>query len=205
MVAWISSWAEQIIVAVIIGTIIEMILPEGKNKKYIKTVIGVYLLFTMISPVISKFTKKDFSLNISDYLKEDTTYQAMSNSLIESNNASVEEIYQQKLKKDMKNKLLEKGYEVGEIKLAIQTKEEINYGKIESLSITISKKEETKKEESTNTIAINTIQEVAIGNTIVTSQKQEKKETKITETEKKEIQEYLSNTYEINKKKITIN
>lgn len=36
---WISSWAEQIVVAVIIATIIEMILPNGNNKKYIKAVI----------------------------------------------------------------------------------------------------------------------------------------------------------------------
>ena len=45
---WISHWAETIIVAVIIGTIIEMILPSGNSKKYIKTVIGVYILFTII-------------------------------------------------------------------------------------------------------------------------------------------------------------
>ena len=36
MVEWISNWAESIIVAVIIATIIEMILPEGNSKKYIK-------------------------------------------------------------------------------------------------------------------------------------------------------------------------
>ena len=49
----ISLWASQIIIAVIIGTIIEMILPKGNNKKYIKVVIGVYILFTILSPVIT--------------------------------------------------------------------------------------------------------------------------------------------------------
>ena len=44
MVAFISSWAQGIIVAVIIASIIEMILPEGSSKKYIKVVIGVYIL-----------------------------------------------------------------------------------------------------------------------------------------------------------------
>ena len=35
MVAFISNWAQGIIVAVIIASIIEMILPEGSSKKYI--------------------------------------------------------------------------------------------------------------------------------------------------------------------------
>ena len=52
MISWISSWAQGIIMAVIIGAIIEMILPEGNSKKYVKIVIGVYILFTIISPVI---------------------------------------------------------------------------------------------------------------------------------------------------------
>ena len=58
MIKFISSWAGGIVLSVIIATILEMILPEGKNKKYIKTVIGVYILFAIISPIISKVTGK---------------------------------------------------------------------------------------------------------------------------------------------------
>ena len=54
MIKFINSWAQGIILAVIIATIIEIILPEGKNKKYVKTVIGVYILFTIIYPLIKK-------------------------------------------------------------------------------------------------------------------------------------------------------
>ena len=36
---WFSKWAEGIIIAVIVSTIIEMILPEGNSKKYIKVII----------------------------------------------------------------------------------------------------------------------------------------------------------------------
>ena len=45
--SWMSHWANGVIVAVILATIFEMILPEGNNKKYIKTVIGVFVLFTI--------------------------------------------------------------------------------------------------------------------------------------------------------------
>ena len=36
MIIKIRQWCEGIIIAVIISIIIEMIIPEGKNKKYIK-------------------------------------------------------------------------------------------------------------------------------------------------------------------------
>ena len=48
MINAMSTWAKSIILAVIVSTIIQMILPEGNNKKYIKTVIGLYILFTII-------------------------------------------------------------------------------------------------------------------------------------------------------------
>ncbi len=59
---FISSWVQGIIVAVVIATIIEMLLPNGNSSKYIKIVIGVYIIFNIISPIINKFTgdKLDF-------------------------------------------------------------------------------------------------------------------------------------------------
>lgn len=49
MIDFLSNWAQGIIVAVIIATIIEMILPNGSSKKYVKVVVGIYILFTIIS------------------------------------------------------------------------------------------------------------------------------------------------------------
>ena len=63
MISWLSKWAQGIIVAVIIATLIELILPNGSSKKYVKVVIGVYILFTIISPVIEKLKNDDFGIN----------------------------------------------------------------------------------------------------------------------------------------------
>lgn len=68
MINFMSSWAEQIVLAVVVATIIEMILPKNKNKKYIQMVIGVYVLFNIISPIIKN--KDEFSIekyNIENY------------------------------------------------------------------------------------------------------------------------------------------
>ena len=49
MINWIGSWVQGIVIAVVISTIIEMILPDGNIKKYVRTVIGVYIVFVIIS------------------------------------------------------------------------------------------------------------------------------------------------------------
>ena len=63
MINFISSWAEQIVLAVIIATVIELILPKNKNKKYIQMVMGIYVLFNIISPII----KNKEAISIDEY------------------------------------------------------------------------------------------------------------------------------------------
>lgn len=205
-----STWAEQIIVAVIIAGIIEMILPKGNNKKYVKAIIGVYILFTIISPVISKITDIDFQdIDYEEYFKQTETYQTMSQDLSNNNDKSVEEIYISNLKQDMKNKLQEKGYIAENIEVDIELKDEANYGKINKIILSVYKNEESNddvyKDTSTNTISINKIEEVKIGNNVnnVNTNIQVKK-GEIKNSEKNEIKEYLSGVYEINKKNIKI-
>lgn len=205
-----STWAEQIIVAVIIAGIIEMILPKGNNKKYVKAIIGVYILFTIISPVISKITDIDFQdIDYEEYFKQTETYQTMSQDLSNNNDKSVEEIYISNLKQDMKNKLQEKGYIAENIEVDIELKDEANYGKVNKIILSVYKNEESNddvyKDTSTNTISINKIEEVKIGNNVnnVNTNMQVKK-GEIKNSEKNEIKEYLSGVYEINKKNIKI-
>lgn len=61
MINFLSSWAEQIVLAVIIATLFELILPKNKNKKYIQMVIGIYVLFNIISPILE--TEQVFSFD----------------------------------------------------------------------------------------------------------------------------------------------
>ena len=43
---FVSNWAQGVIVAVIIATIIEMLLPSNGNGKYVKVVVGVFINVT---------------------------------------------------------------------------------------------------------------------------------------------------------------
>lgn len=206
LIEWISSWAEQIVVAVIIASIIEMLLPNGNNKKYIKAIIGVYILFTIISPVIGKFVNIDLKdIDYEKYFKEIETQETISQSLTTNNEKAMGEIYISNLKADMKNKLEEKGYKVESINLKVELEDENNYGKVNEILLSISKQnEENSKTKENNTIAINKIEDVKIGNKVENT-KEVKTSIDIGNSDKNQIKDYLSSVYDVKKKNIRIN
>lgn len=206
MIEWISSWAEQIVVAVIIASIIEMLLPNGNNKKYTKAIIGVYILFTIISPVIGKFVNVDLKdIDYEKYFKEIETQETISQSLTTNNEKAMGEIYISNLKADMKNKLEEKGYKVENVNLKVELEDEKNYGKVNEILLSISKQnKEVSKTKENNTIAINKIENVKIGNKVENT-KQEKVSKYIENSDKNQIKDYLASVYDVKKKNIRIN
>ena len=223
MIDFISSWAQGLIVAVIIATIIEILLPEGNSKKFIKIVIGVFVLFQIISPVVQALGNNnsgDLSdiLQIEKYQNQLAEYENQSTNLASKNEKTTREIYLNNVKTDMTSKLEEKGYTVHSIE--IETKTEESYT-IEKISLNLEKANEEKEENKTtnyqeqqvaqNVIPINTIEEIQtqIGEKSSSEQKQqdtssEKNSKKLTSTQKKEVREYLSETYGVKEKNIEI-
>lgn len=186
MVNWINSWAKGIIVAVIISTIIEMIIPNGNIKKYIKTVIGVYIVFTIIAPVITKITGQE--IDIDKYINLDIEkYKVQQTSVIDTDKY-IEQTYLENIKNDIIENIKTKGYEVKQIELEIEDNE-VEYGKLKSVNLTISK--------STN----NSIKPIEI-NVNVQNNVQE---NHIDENEIVELKEFLRTTYGIEYKNIIIN
>lgn len=202
---FITSWVQGIIVAVIIGTIIEMLLPNGNSKKYIKVVIGVYIVFNIVSPVINKFTGNKFELNsiidINKYEDKISSYEADTKNLENTNNSNIKEVYILNLKKDIKAKIEDKGYIVNSIQIEIENNDEYT---VKNIDMTLSKRE-NKKEESEDK-NINEIEQVNIEVKIENNTTQKTSEmTRLMEKEKDEVKEYVSSVYEINKNNININ
>lgn len=195
MVSFISSWAQQIIFAVIIGTILQMLLPEGKNKKYIKIVIGVYVLFAVISPVIGK--DLDIDLNEFNLSLDNTT-----TSLDETNNKNINDIFVTNLVQDIKSKLNNKGYSCENVEL--QTNENYEVEKITITGIYEVDEDEEKEEKNENKVEINniSINEVQIGEKENSIKDQVVKG--IPKSEEKDLKEYLSETYNVKEKNISI-
>ena len=199
MIDFLSNWAQGIIVAVIIATIIEMILPNGSSKKYVKVVVGIYILFTIISPIITKFSSNNF--NINDILDTKAYEEQMAKSdediskkIEENNNRTIKDIYQSNLESDIKAKLKDKGYEV--LNTYIQIREDENYT-IEFISLSLDKNE-TEESNQVRNIEIEEVN-IQIGETNT-----QESDTSLASSEKQEIAEYISSTYDIDIKNIEI-
>lgn len=198
MINFINSWAQGIILAVIIATIIEIILPEGKNKKYVKTVIGIYILFTIIYPLINKFTKLNINTLIENTTKQMSTYQE-NNSLKIDTDKYIESTYKKKIEEDIKNKANEKNLNITFLNVYIETEDENRYGMLNNLVMKVEKGKTNEKNSNT----VNQIKEVNISKNAQNNETIENKT--VTEKEINEFKEYINATYYLEKEKIHIN
>lgn len=198
MVSFISSWAQQIIFAVIIGTILQMLIPEGKNKKYIKIIIGVYVLFAVISPVIGK----NIDLNLDKF---NITLENTTTSLETANQDEINNLYLTNLKQDIIAKLENKGY--GCENTTIETNEKYEVEKITITGIYELEDSEDKNDTSISNNDVTPINEVSINQVQIGEKENSIKEQVvkgIPKSEEKSLKEYLSETYNVQEKNITI-
>lgn len=204
MISFLKTWINQIIVAVIITTIIEMILPNGNNKKYIKMVIGMYILFTIIQPVITKTTGQTIDISKFDYKKyfERDVLETSSEDFENNNSKLIKQAYINNIKEDIKNKIEQKGYKLINCNINIlddETKE--TYGTIQSISLKLKKQTNKADKSSSNIIKIENVN-VGTNNTLNTNTIGK---SDISSDEKKQIIQYLSEEYSVDTKNIVIN
>lgn len=202
---FISVWAQGIIVSVIIATIIEMILPNSSNSKYIKVVIGVFILFTIISPIINKFSSNKISdkINFDSYIDTSTNNSTITTNVNLNNEDTIRKMYEENLKIDIKTKITQKGYTVGNINLDILNNDEYTLSKID-LKI-VAKNESINQNNNTNvTTIVENIENIRVDIGGSSKNKEEEKSV-ISESEKRKLKEYLSSVYEVSENNIFVN
>lgn len=193
---WISGWIQGIIIAVIIGTIIEMLLPDGNCKKYVKVVIGVYILFSIVSPVITKVTGNEFRVSdiydINTYIEVST--KSSQENIENSQQNQIKQVYITNLKNDMKQKIQEKGYSVKSLTLEISNDEQYTLKKIFA-QVSKRKNEENNEVKGANEINI----------TISNTTENIEEDISISTKEQNDLKAYLSGIYNLEEKNININ
>ena len=142
MIEFLSSWAKNLGVTIVLVSIFEMLLPNNKTKKYIRAVLGVFVLFNIISPFINNKEK----LSMSSIDLENYTINEKSEVNQSSMDDRIQKLYEDQLEKDIKNKLNEKGYNVTSCKV------KANIAENEKSTITKIKLEveKSKEEQTTN-------------------------------------------------------
>lgn len=204
MIEFISTWVKGLGVAIVIVSIIEMILPNNKTKKYIKMVLGIYIIFNIISPLVKNKDKLNLeNLNLNDYTVNTSTSVDQT-----SMNKRIETLYEDELEKDITKKLKEKGYELSECKVTAKIDENENNKdetKISNIKIKVEKKVAKQSEENSveNKIVtgIQQIKKVDIGKA---KEKETKNSSKISKTELEDIKKFLIEEYEVNEKCLEI-
>ncbi len=201
MIEFLSDWAEQIIVAVIIATIIEMILPNNNNKKYIKLVIGIYILFVIISPFIGN--KETLNLN---QIQGNTIKTTISEQKVnqESMDARLQELYIEQIQNDITNKVEEEGYIVKKCEADVELRTDAEDKGIKRIILKIDKNtnstEDKNNNASTKKQIVNKI-EIKVGLDKYT--KKDDNET-VNSSDINKLKSTLSEYYQVDLKKITI-
>ena len=228
MIEFISSWAKSLGLAIVIVSILEMLLPNNKNKKYIRMIMGIYILFNIVSPFINN---KDI-LSIEDFDIEKYAMEQKDSSELKaedvdqtSMNKKIEKLYTQELEKDIAKKIEEKGYIVESCKVkAIISNNEEDSG-IEEIKVRVKKSENNNEkiqksentEENLENKLVSEIQkikkvdttinkETTKNNNITNNQDSKKEENNdISKMDIQSIKKFLMEEYEVSEKCLKIN
>lgn len=196
MINIISNWAGQLVLSLIIVTIIEMLLPENKTKKYVKTVIGVYILFCIISPFINESEIANI-LETTEKSLEKIQLQSQVTSL-QNENSSIEALYIQEFEKDVIKKVEELGYKVKKCEISIQIDATKDNAGVHAINLVVGRKGQSQS----SNIEIEEIEKVEISINEKDTGNNNNEETKNEDTQ--EIRTFLSEYYEISQERINI-
>ena len=198
MIEFMSNWVENVIVGVIIITIIEQLLPNNSNGKYVKLMGGIVILMLIISPYIQKFVNKNNNvINIEKYISGIENETVETSAKID-NSEIIKKMYEENLIVDIKIKITEKGYVCGNVGVKILNNNEYT---IEKIDVTILEKKATnKKSRGTVVTFVQNIENVKIN----LQNKNNDNKSVISASEIKKLKEYLSENYKVDENNICI-
>ena len=210
MINFLSSWVKNLSLALIIVSILEMILPNNKTKKYVRTVMGLYILFSIISPFIENSSKINLNnIDLDSYTENTKTASSKVEEVDQTSmDNRINEIYKEELQKDITQKIEEKGYKVETCKVVANISEKNS--EIEKITVKINGKinEENDNDVKNNTVEnkivteIQKIQKVNIG--VGENKENKEEETNITKTDIKIIKDFLIKEYGVSEKCLKI-
>lgn len=205
MIENLSTWVKTIVLAVIIVSILEMLLPNNKTKKYVKMVMGIFILYNIISPFIKN--KESISFENIDINK----YSSNNVNTIEINQESMdkrlEELYVQEIEKDVTKKIEKQGYIVKSCKVNAKISDNEDQTGITKIMLKVEKgeQEEKKEEDDIEKKIVSEIQKVKKIDTSLSNDDNNKSDSKIEKSDIQNIKQFLIKEYEVNEKCLEIN
>jgi len=112
MIEKLKLWTGNIIVAVVISIVIDLILPSGNNRKYVKVITGLYILYVIINPILNLDEKIDLSKELKNMFLNETKIQTVSND-------EIRKTYILSLENALKESIEKIGYSVENVKIYV--------------------------------------------------------------------------------------
>lgn len=217
MIEFLSSWAKSLGVTIVIVSIFEMLLPNNKTKKYIRVILGIFILFNIISPFINNKNKLSLtSIDIENYIntKNETINQT-------SMDNRIQDLYEQELEKDIIDKIENQGYKVNKcnVSASIVKDSENEENTINKITLKIEKAknletentgEQNKTTENKIVAQIQKIKEIdtRINKENTESEKnvqEESNSTKVSRSDIQNVKKFLIEEYGVKEKCLEIN
>ena len=144
MIEFLSNWAKGLGLAIIVVSILEMLLPNGKNKKYVRTVMGVYIMFSIITPFIEN--SKIFAVSEIDFNKyiEESNIENIEIDQSSMDN-KIQKLYISEMEKDIKQKIENKGYIVIDCKVSANIQNTNEESRISKIELDVEKNEDIQE------------------------------------------------------------
>lgn len=193
------------ILVILATSILEMLMPNNHFKKYIQMVMGILIIFTLIKPVSSLFSKQiQYPSMIEAHDLEIEKYNVQNNQAINYSDIQkkqIIDIYESKLKSQIQQ-MIQKTSHVDEASVEVAFNNDIDskqFGEIQKLNIILPKHNEKKSNSSL--IQKIKIEKIQIGSTKVSEREDDSKGTsKLI----KELKNSLSDFYNLSPTNINI-
>lgn len=220
MIEALSLWLQKIILVVLIATFLDMLLPNSGMQRYVRLVMGLFILLTIISPILEivqkdltadKIAMRIMRLNTGATQNEWEQMKQYSERLMQQNDQDAQEFVQTQLQNLIQAKVEEDyGVRVSMVKVNLdkEKNKEQEYPVISSVQLVLDKDIQATRPEDGGNLKIQPIEPVTISvngktsgqaSTVSTSPGLSAAEQKLLN----EIEGDIANTWSIDRSQVT--
>ena len=130
-----KSWAMVVTGTVILGSVCEVLMPDGNLKKFVRVTLGILLVFSIAKPLVT-ISDRDFMIGeIKQSRIMASDYTRM---LDDENKFQIIKSYKKNLNEKIEKAIREKDADaVVEVKTDVETENEKDFGEIKSVTVVV--------------------------------------------------------------------
>jgi len=198
IIAFLKDWVKSIATVFVFISIIEIAIPNGSLKKYIKMFMGFLIIIVIITPFVNLIyssydIEKEIFKNITGLIE---TQQVYNDKIFLTQEKQIKDIYINKIKDDILESIGDlTNHYISKLDISI-FEDETNYGNIQYVEIVLKEKKSENIEED-NSINVINIEEI-----IIDKSSENTKDELLREKER--IVDILNDKYNISKDKVKV-